>query len=393
MKFVKTTKTALLPLLDTASKFAGPAISSKAESQSPAQTVIRLRFMERNTKLVIQAFNFSSGANFSLPVENIEQSSFLDEEVDKVTSYLLPTKLLLETVAKCGNEVSLGLDTRDLVVKTEIGQIAITSISDDDPTINAKLETYPTGLSGMEFSKALGMVAFAVKKWDDTRPTLTGVKFDLSDEHIMRLIGTDGFRVSSYTTVLDWKQVNKEEFEKNFIVPIKFINALSNCLAKNPSNIRLGVNGTRFTVEWDSGYADTTLIQGNFPDVDAVTPKSAKTKLSFIDNFQNAVRSAKVLACGSERPLPIIRLDITSERTLLQSSSDIGNSQITLQPEFEGEGSTSMMIAFDADLIPTQISGKLQFGLNTPTTPAVITSPEVAGWNYLLMPCHIGVAQ
>jgi len=373
MKFIKSTKTVLLPLLEAANNFAGPTFTSVDDGTDKDKTpVVRLVFSEN--KLEIQAINWNAGINLDLEIENEDDAS-----------YLLPIRLLIETISKLeSDEVLLGLDKAHLVIKSPSGKTSLKEFPDGNPTPPAKVPTHATLINGVDFSHALGMVAFACARPNSSHESLQGVRIDLSSDKEMTLVGTDGFRISAYASPLGWEQLGRESYEKGFTVPTKTVTALVKCLAKQLGTIKMGVSSTQFAVEWDNGYVFTTLVQGNYPDWKAIFPEKTKTKITFLNGFQNAVRAAKILATGSDHVSPGITLDITNERTFVKSGSDEGSSTIKLVPSFEGVGNLEIM--FNGDYLPDHIQGEITVGLNEKNTPSTFESNLEQGWRYLLMP-------
>jgi len=374
MKFIKINKLTLLPLLEAAVKFAGVPFTSvdKGVYEKDKSPVVRLVFSENI--LEIQALNLTSGINLRLAIVN-----------DDEATYLVPARLLTEMISKCEEEeILLGLDKDHLVIKHSLAKTSLKEIEDENPTPPAKIPTYATCMSGEEFSHALSMVAFAALKDGSIRPNLNGVFVDLSANKDLTLVATDGVRLSIYSAQLDWTQIGRESYEKAFILPLKTTTNLIACLAKETGKVKIGVNTDRFFIEWDNGYVFSNLVIGNFPDWKTVYPENSKTTIKFLNGFQNAVRAARVLASGSDRGVPRVAFDITEERTLVKSESDLGNSLIKLTPSIEGD--STLNISFNGDLLPDQILGEISVGLNAPNTPAIFESSTAPGWRYLLMP-------
>jgi hypothetical protein len=109
MKFTKTPRTALLPLLEMAFRFAGPAnvILNQKEEGIGKVAILNLVFSEN--KLEIQVFNMEAFINLSFPLKGNEEN----------VAYILPGRLLINTVKGVGgDEIPLGLDKDHLVVKS-----------------------------------------------------------------------------------------------------------------------------------------------------------------------------------------------------------------------------------------------------------------------------------
>jgi DNA polymerase III sliding clamp (beta) subunit (PCNA family) len=376
MKFIKTTKTALLPLLETAFHFAGTANVNLNQKENGMGKVAILNLVFSVNKLEIQAFNREAFINLPLPLEGNEENA----------AYILPGRLLIDTIKGVGgDEVLLGLDKDHLVVKSSEGKTALQEIAGDFPT-PAKFTTYETQMPCERLAHALNMVVFACER-SDAQPTLNGILVEMKDEKNMVLVGTDGFRISMFEAELNWSQVSRESYEKKFILPAKTAENMAIILNKITGGFKLGLSSDfKMMIEWENGYLISLLIHGNYPDWKELWEQHNKptTKITFLTGFQNAVKAAKILAAGNEKKKPYITLDVTKERTNVESDSDLGKSKISLTPEFFGDG--NLQIEFDGSYLPIQIPGEITIGLKAPNTPAVFESKEESGWHFLLMP-------
>jgi DNA polymerase III sliding clamp (beta) subunit (PCNA family) len=376
MKFIKTTKTALLQLLEMAFHFAGAANLVLNQKEEGVGKVAILNLVFTLNKLEIQAFNMEAFINLTLPLEGNEGNA----------AYIFPGRLLIDTIKGVGgDEVLLGLDKDHLVVKSSEGQTALQEIAGDFPN-PAKFTSYETQMPCERLAHALNMVVFACDR-SDSRPTLNGVLVEMKDEKNMVLVGTDGFRISIFESELNWSQVSRKSYEKEFIIPFKTAGNLAVIFSKNTGVFKLGLSSDhKMMIEWENGYLLSVLVQGKFPDWKKVWEQNNKptTKITFLTGFQNAVKAAKILAVGNEKKKPFITLDVNKERTNVESDSDLGKSKISLSPEFFGDG--NLQIEFDGTYLPIQIEGEISIGLKAKHAPAVFESKEESGWHFLLMP-------
>ena len=376
MKFIKTTKTALLSLLETAFHFAGPANLVLNQKEEAVGKVAILNLVFSVNKLEIQAFNMEAFINLPLPLEGNEENA----------AYILPGRLLIDTIKGVGgDEVLLGLDKDHLVVKSSEGKTALQEIAGDFP-VSAKITTYETQMPCERLAHALNMVVFACDR-SDSRPALNGVQVEMKDEKNMVLVGTDGFRISIFESEVNWSQVSRKSYEKEFIIPFKTAGNMAVIFSKITGDFKLGLSSDhKMMIEWENGYLISVLVQGKFPDWKSLLEQNNKptTKITFLTGFQNAVKAAKILAAGNEKKKPYITLDVTKERTNVESDSDLGRSKISLTPEFFGDG--NLQIEFDGTYLPIQIEGEISIGLKSKHTPAVFESKEETGWHFLLMP-------
>jgi len=380
MKSIKIERGALISLLEIAIRFAGKRQQTIVTSDdAPPETkelppAVALIFSEGN--LEIQASDVSSGISLNLSIENEES-----------VAYFIPAKLLLETLSRSEDEViTLVLTDDHLAIKSSMGKTSLKSVSDDIPTLPARITTYPTEIAGSDFSQALGKVAFAsLQKFDETQPGLSGVRLELDDEKDITLVATDGLRLAKYTTHLGWKQLGRADHEKAVTVPVKAIHSLIFLFSKIDTAVKIGMDEFRIAFQWDGGYLFTSLITKPFPNWKAILPNKFQTKTTFLSGFQNAVKACVIMAKDTTRSYPLIHIDVTSERTYVKSKSEIGESVVKLVPdEFEGK---DLVIYLNGDLIPRQIiPDEITISMNAHNMPALFSTAEDPSWAFLLMP-------
>lgn len=378
MKFIKTTKTALLPLLEAAIRFAGPANIVLNQDEEEVGKALILNLVFSANKLEIQSFNKEAFANLSLPLDGNEEDA----------AYILPGRPLIDTIKGIGGEeMLLGCDKDSLVVKSSEGKTALKEIKGDFP-LPIRVSTFETKMTCEILAHALNMVVFACEK-GGARPALNGVLFQMKNEKSMVLVGTDGFRISIFESELNWAQVSREAYENKFILPSKTAGNMAVIFSKNPGVFKLGVNSDRMEICWETGFISSLLVRGNYPNWEPFFEKNKEpsTKITFLSGFQNAVKAAKILASGTVNKGPYITLDVTNERTILESDSDLGKSKISLTPEFSGKG--NLQIRFDGNYIPIQIEGEMSIGINNPTSPAFFGSKTETDWSFVLMPVSL----
>lgn len=378
MNYIKISRSAFQAKIDSAYRFAGKIqnkIFEQFDESKPYQTEVvqTVRLTLSETTLEVSANDLASGISLTMPVESQEEFSC---EV--------PVKLLQETVAKSDDEtISIGVNEKHFVVKSSVGKTSLKLATDTNVTTPAQIATFLTGITGQELSHALSMVAFSAERKVTSNEALMGVCLELEDANMMVLAATDGYRLAKYVARLDWTQIGREEYEKKIIIPLKTVTNLIATLSKVTTPVSLGMDENRVAIKWEDGYVSSSLIKANYPDWRRIIPQTTKTQVTFLEGFQNAIKAAKIIARGRDDG-PTITLDIDSERTLVKSSSDIGNSTIQLTPQTNSE--KNLVVSFNGEFLPDHIAGAITVDLNEFNTPALFSTQTEPGWSFLLMP-------
>jgi DNA polymerase-3 subunit beta len=144
--------------------------------------------------------------------------------------------------------------------------------------------------------------AFAMAQ-QDVRYYLNGLLFDLKDK-ILRCVSTDGHRLALCETEL----ADKVENRKQIILPRKGVLELQRLLEDGDGNIELEVGNNHLRVNRSDVTFTTKLIEGKFPDYEAVIPIGADKEVRVArELLRNALQRAAIL---SNEKFKGVKLDI-----------------------------------------------------------------------------------
>lgn len=125
-------------------------------------------------------------------------------------------------------------------------------------------------INGGLFNKMIEQVIFACGK-EDARPILTGACMEWRDS-ILTLKAADGFRVAIRSETLD--QTDLPAFQA--IIPAKTLAELRHAFTSD-DNIYIVLNKNQMFFETATTRVTAQLIDGTYPDVNAVIPKAHTT--------------------------------------------------------------------------------------------------------------------
>lgn len=248
-----------------------------------------------------------------------------------------------------------------------------------------------TGFNGAEFPKSpvledpttlmipAGTLASAINKTifatgtDDLRPVMSGIFFELTEEDV-RFVATDAHKLVRY------KRTDVQAPRTaSFIVPKKPLNLLKNTLANTNSEVTLEFNENNVAFRFDQTVLVCRLIDGKYPNYEAVIPKTNPNKLT-IDRaiFLSAIR----------------RVSIFSNKTTHQVRLHINGSQLTISAEdldFANEANEKLTCAYDGEEMTIGFNSRfLMDMLNNLETEQVLlemSAPNRAG---ILLPGEAG---
>jgi DNA polymerase-3 subunit beta len=208
-----------------------------------------------------------------------------------------------------------------------------------------------TGFNGADFPKSpqledattlalpAGTLATAIEKTifatgnDDLRPVMSGVLFELTSEDV-RFVATDAHKLVRY------KRTDLQAPRAaSFIVPKKPLNLLKNTLAGLNTEVTVEFNENNAAFRFDNTTVVCRLIDGRYPNYEAVIPKSNPNKLT-IDRqaFLGSIR----------------RVSIFANKTTHQVRLNISGNQVTISAEdldFANEASEKLGCEYDGEEI------------------------------------------
>jgi len=258
------------------------------------------------------------------------------------------------------------------------------------PTISEYATTNGVSMDASMFKEMIQKVAFAASM-DDTRPVLTGVLMSM-DGKTISMVGTDGFRLAICKAILP------EPFaKKQLIIPasaLKEVVRILNATKTARISLVLPSNGSQMVLRCENVQIVSQLIDGNFPDYQAILPKGYKTK-AVIATF-DLLKSCKQASIIAREGNNMVQFhfypgeDQTGKVVLLAESDETGTSEIELEAIVEGqELEIAFNVKFLQDGLETITTKNVIIEANAHNTPAVLHSSGEEESVYVLMPMHI----
>jgi DNA polymerase-3 subunit beta len=227
----------------------------------------------------------------------------------------------------------------------------------------------------------LSHTSFAVSH-DETRYALNGVLFVIQPKE-MRVVATDGHRLAIAT-----KGLGQAAAPVTGIVPRKAVSEIQRALGAG-EDVQLAITDNQFVLQMPNFVMTARLIEGQFPNYEAVIPKGHPGKLALSrPALVAALRRVSVMA--EERNKPVKLTLSPASLKLSASSSELGEAEESLTVDYGGEEVT---IAFNARyvleaLAPMEDDAVL-FEFKDALSPGVVKSAEDGGYRCVIMPMRI----
>lgn len=238
-----------------------------------------------NTLPILDNFLFDlKGSEMNVVASDLETTiqAKLSVEADEEKRFCVPSKILMD-ILKTFPEQPLTFLLNDenniLEIVSEQGNYELAFESAEDYPNFPKVEDAPElKVDANSLSEAISKTIFATGN-DELRPVMTGVFFEINGNKA-NFVATDAHRLVKYT-----RQDIEAGSSTNFILPKKPLNILKNLLSSTDGEIQVTYNETHSEFTFGNFWISARLIDGKYPNYDAVIPKENPNVLTINRNL------------------------------------------------------------------------------------------------------------
>jgi len=324
-----------------------------------------MKFIISSTTLLrsLQKISGVLSTNSTLPI--LEDFLFvLEVETLTVTASDLETTIsVMVTPEKADDEGSVAIPARQLldIMKT-FPEIPVTIISDPD-TLNVEIlagegkykmigqshEEFPqvpelentktVKVNGAMLVSAMNNTLFATGN-DELRPVMSGVYCEINEENLT-FVATDAHKLVRYR-----RNEVKSETADSFIFPKKTLSLARHIIPEDDEEVVMEFNKTNATFKFDDILVVCRLIDGKYPNYEAVIPGENPFKLTIgRQSLLNALRRVSIFGSKSTHQ---VRFKITGKELVL-SAEDI---------DYSSEGKERLTCSYEGEDIEIGFNSK-----------------------------------
>ena len=305
-----------------------------------------------NTLPILDNFLFELSENqLKVSASDLEttMSSVVDVESDSSASIAVSARLLLDTL-KTFPDQPLTFKTEGdntIEISSDQGKYDMAYFSGDEFPKAVSLPSpsktvVPANILGTAISKTI----FAAGN-DDLRPVMSGVFFQFSSQSLT-FVATDAHKLVKYTRT----DVTADQTAE-FIMPKKPLNLLKGILGGSDSEVTIEYNDANAKFTFDNVVLVCRLIDGKYPNYEAVIPKENPNKLT-VDraSFLNSVRRVSIF---SSKTTHQIRLKMAgTELNISAEDLDFSNkADERLSCDYQGD---DMQIGFNSRFLSEMLN-------------------------------------
>ena len=245
----------------------------------------------------------------------------------------IPSKILIDTLKTFSNQPLTFLvdeDTKGIEISSENGNYKLAGQDAKEfPKVPELTSSSSFLIPSIVLFNAINKTLFASGN-DELRPVMSGVFCELSEESIT-FVATDAHKLVKHT-----RSKISSNSNSSFILPKKPLSLLKNNI-DNDSEINVEFNETNVRFLLDNITLICRLIDGKYPNYDAVIPKDNPNKL--VINKDELLNSIKRVSIYASKTTHQIRLKIAGSQLQITSEDlDFANkAEERLTCSYEGE--------------------------------------------------------
>lgn len=281
-----------------------------------------------------------------LEVEMVSRIAVEDAQDGETT---IPARKLFEIIRALpdGSRITVSQTGDKITVQAGRSRFTLATLpSNDFPSVDEVEATERVTIGEATLKELIERTAFAMAQ-QDVRYYLNGLLFDLRGD-VLRTVATDGHRLALCETELAKPSGSKRQI----IVPRKGVTELQRLLESGEREIELEVGRSHVRVKRDDVTFTSKLIDGRFPDYEAVIPIGADREVK-VDReaLRASLQRAAILSNEKYRG---IRVEVSPGNLKISAHNP---EQEEAQEEIEAETTVSdLAIGFNVNYVLDALS-------------------------------------
>ena len=356
---------------------------SIAEKVVPQRTTI-----PSITCVKLTASKNKSGGTLELACTDMEfglKVTVAASEVKEEGTLVLPASRMSGILREAGDdEVGIDSDGNLANVKLPGASFKVVGLDPADfptmPTFDAK---GAVKVDASDLGAMIRKTQFAVST-EVVRYALTGQLLEVKGKDV-RMVASDGKRMAYIKSRASGKSDGHKDVR--VIVPTKTMNLLDRVLTDEDDHVALNVEETQVRIKTRRALLFSRLIEGNFPDYEAVVPSNLDKKVVFErDALHAAVRKASLMTTDKARA---VKFSVSKGKIVISTrAQDVGEARVEVAVEYKGD---DLDVVFNPDYVADYLKvvgeESIELQLKDKTAAGVFKAGK--DYVYVLMPLTI----
>lgn len=340
-------------------------------------------------------------ARLQLSATNLELgiTAWIGAKVDASGSITVPARTLQDLVSTLPPErVDMDLDVRTLTLHLSCGAKSANIKGMDAtefPLMPGFDADHAVAVNARVLKEMIDHVVFSAAK-EDNRPILTGVLMRFEGD-ILTLAAADGYRLAVRTTELEFS--TGDQTPDALIVPARTLNELSRIISDEDDEVLIGLPDGRGQVMFrlNSALVVSQLIEGKFPDYEAIIPRRHETSvLAYTDDLLAACKSSEVFAKDSANTARVLvepsgSANVPGRVIVAGQSQEKGDAQAPLDASINGQAvEVAFNIRYLIDVLSVIKEDQVVLETSGATSPGVVRPAGRDDFIHVIMPMSTG---
>jgi len=304
-------------------------------------------------------------------------------------SVVLPGKLFAEIVRKLPEgTVSFQMNSNmSVVIQSKQSKSTLSGNTPAEfPQVKEVQADSPLKFPQKRLKNMISRVTFAIPA-QETRQILTGCLMEVTGSDT-RLVGLDGFRLAIQTIYQHFQLPNGKD-KVSAVIPGYVMTEIGRIMNEDEEEAYFHFDKTHLMVEIGNTTLTTALLAGEYIDYKQILPTTWQTRVTVNrKDLEESLDRAGLIAREGKNNL--VRMKIQSNKLIISSMSELGNTMEELDILLEGK---DMEIAFNSRYISEVIKStedeNCTMSLNTSISPCVIAPVEGDSYLYLVLPVRM----
>ncbi|MGV8960067.1 MAG: DNA polymerase III subunit beta [Stenotrophomonas sp.] len=281
-----------------------------------------------------------------LEVEMVSRIGVEDAQDGETT---IPARKLFDIIRALpdGSRITVSQTGDKVTVQAGRSRFTLATLpANDFPSVDEVEATERVAVPEAALKELIERTAFAMAQ-QDVRYYLNGLLFDLRDK-TLRCVATDGHRLALCETELE----NSAGTKRQIIVPRKGVTELQRLLEGGDREVELEVGRSHVRMRRDDVTFTSKLIDGRFPDYEAVIPIGADREVKVDrETLRAALQRAAILSNEKYRG---VRVEVTPGQLKISAHNP---EQEEAQEEIEADTTVSdLAIGFNVNYLLDALS-------------------------------------
>lgn len=322
----------------------------------------------------LTATNLEVGMQYMVPGKVVESGSLT-----------VPASLLMQIISSIPHDrLNLASKENTLEVATDNYHASLQTTPAEEFPLIPKVDKAALGVEipGPVLKEAMDQVLSAAQ-FSELRPELSSILMKFGTDKLM-FVATDSFRLAEKTLLdADFSATAEDDFQ--ILIPLKSAEVIARLAKDKP--VRIVRDGNQVLVETAGAEFISRLIDGTFPDYQAIVPKEylAEAEVSR-EELLSAIKLTGVLSGASAE---VMLRPAAGGKALEICSRDekLGENTYVLQAKLKG---TFEELSFNARYLSEGVkaagSKDLVIKFNEPNRPALVAPLKDDSFFYIVMP-------